>query len=97
MTEKRKQKLNLKVENDVSFTGLTEDSSPGDQLSVSSEELLQGGREGTRNIQKFLPQKPKNTYIVEHQKITVNNKNQTSQVHESKAFLSLQFESLDFL
>ena len=53
LTEKRKQKLNLRVENDVLFTGLTEDSSPGDRLSVSSEELLQGGKEGTRIHRNF--------------------------------------------
>lgn len=32
LTEKRKKKLNLRVENDVLFTGLTEDSNPGDRL-----------------------------------------------------------------
>ena len=53
MTEKGKQKLNRRVENDVLFTGLTEDSSPGDRLSVSSEELLQGGKEGTRIYRNF--------------------------------------------
>ena len=70
---------NLKVENYVLFSGLSEDSSPGDSLADSPEGLLGSG---TGGIGVFATK----TRELEHQEILVKE-NQTCQVNEFSTFL----------
>ena len=60
---------NLKVEDYVLFSGLTEGLSTGYSLSDSSEGLFQRGMGGTRIYRSFCKKK---TQVVEQQEITAN-------------------------
>ena len=70
-TEKNhKNSHNLKVASYVLFRDLSEDYSPGDSLSESSEEMFQRGEGGATIYRSFCWKKN----IVKHQKITANHK-----------------------
>ena len=73
---------NLKVVSWVFFRDLT-DYNLGDNLSDTSEEVLQTGKGGARIYRSFCWEKK----LAEHQKITANHKEQASQVNDFSAFL----------
>lgn len=67
----------------------TEDNSPGDSCSDSSEELLQIGKGGLWICRNFCWKKKKKTHVVKHQNTTANHKKQPSQVNDFSTFLCM--------
>ena len=71
---------NVKIVSYALFSELTEDYSPRDSSSESSEELLSRGKGGARMYRSFLAGEKKK--VIKHQKISGKHRKQASQVND---------------